>query len=93
MPFNTAIRYNHSWYNIGTFISNLLYMAYSKTYAAILFVIIGWIGFGEYVTESQIGTVIDLAIQLVGIVWSIWLRYKAGKEGKLDEVNALGFKV
>ena len=68
-------------------------MGYSKTYVALILIILGWIGLGDIITESQIGTAIDLGIQLVGIIWSAWLRYQAGKEGKLAEVTALGFKV
>ncbi len=48
-----------------------------KTYAGILIVIIGWLGFGELVTEHDLGLVIDNVVQLAGIVLAIYGRYKA----------------
>jgi len=68
-------------------------MGYSKTIAALLFIIVGWLGFGEFFTSENIGVVVDHLFSAFGIVWSIYLRYKAGKNGQLDEINALGFKV
>lgn len=48
-----------------------------KTYIGIIVVIIGWLGFGDLVTEDNVGLIVDNVIQLIGIIVTIYGRYKA----------------
>lgn len=59
---------------------------YSKTYAGIIIVILGWLGVAHWVTDTEVGLVVDNVIQLIGVITAIVGRYKAGG------VNVAGFK-
>lgn len=60
--------------------------SYSKTYAGIIIVILGWLGVSHLVTNDEVATTIDNIIQVIGIVTAIYGRYKAGG------VNIIGIK-
>lgn len=47
-----------------------------KTYIGIALIVLGWIGFGDLVSESEATMLVDNAIQFVGIVMAIYGRYK-----------------
>jgi len=50
----------------------------SQTIVGLLLIILGWLGLGQFFTESEIGTFLDIAIQGVGIVYVWYQRYTAG---------------
>ena len=59
---------------------------YSTTYAGIIVIILGWLGFANLVSDTEVSTLVDHVLQLVGIVTAIIGRYKSGG------VTPLGFK-
>lgn len=59
---------------------------YSKTYAGIIIVLLGWFGIGSLFNQEQAGQLVDSVIQLVGIIIAAYGRYKVG------DVTPLGFK-
>jgi len=59
---------------------------YSSIYASIIVVIIGWFGLAGYVTDTEIGAIVDNIIILIGIISTIYNRHKQG------DVTVLGFK-
>lgn len=59
---------------------------YSKTYAGIIIVILGWLGVAHWVSDTEVGVIVDNVIQLIGVITAIVGRYKAGG------VNVAGFK-
>lgn len=60
---------------------------YSKTFVGVAVIVVGWLGFAEFVSESDIATIVDSVIVLVGIVTTIVGRVKAS-----GKVNWLGVK-
>lgn len=67
-------------------ISNFFIMGYSTTYAGIIVMILGWLHLADYVTQTDVATVIDNIIQAAGILIAAYGRWKAGG------VNPLGFR-
>ena len=59
---------------------------YSKTYVGIAVIVLGWLGVSDLISESEISTIVDHVLQLGGIVYAIYGRFKAGG------VSVLGFK-
>lgn len=59
---------------------------YSQTYAGIIVIVLGWLGLAHWVSNTEVATVVDNIIQLIGVVTAIIGRYKAGG------VNVLGVK-
>ncbi len=50
----------------------------SQTIVGLLIIILGWLGLGDLVTQSEIGSFVDIAIQAAGIGYVWYKRYKAG---------------
>lgn len=53
-----------------------------KTWIGLLMIILGWLGFGEYVSETQAGTAVDAFIQLVGVIVAVYGNYNSHREIK-----------
>lgn len=56
-----------------------------KTYAGLVIVFLGWLGLGDIVSSEQVGDIINLVTQLIGIVVAVYGNYKAHRE-----ITALG---
>lgn len=63
-------------------------MTYSKVYAFVLVTVLGWVGIADIVSESEASILVDHIIELVGIVGTLWARYKSSGE----PINVLGVK-
>lgn len=61
-------------------------MNYSKTFAGLIVIMLGWIGIGSIFTQTEVGQIIDLLVQLVGVIYVAITRYKKG------DITAFGFK-
>lgn len=61
-------------------------MQYSQTYVGLIIIVLGWFGLANLVTSQEVATIVDNVIQLVGLVWAIYGRYRAGG------VSVLGFR-
>ena len=56
-----------------------------KTYAGIVITVLGFLGLGDVVSNGQVAQIIDLVVQLVGIVITIYGNYKAHK--KIEQLS------
>lgn len=50
-----------------------------KTFIGIIVIVLGMIGVGDMVTDQEIGVVIDVVAQIVGVIMAIYGRVKAKK--------------
>lgn len=50
-----------------------------KTYCGIFLSFLGFIGLGDFMTEAEAGHFIDLVLQLGGLIFATYGRYKATK--------------
>ena len=48
-----------------------------KTYIALAIALLGYFGFAELVSESELAASTDSVIQLVGIIGAVWGRFVA----------------
>ena len=61
-------------------------MNYSLTFASLIVAVLGWLGVSHIATQSEVATVIDNLLQIGGMLFAFYGRYKAGG------VSKLGFK-
>lgn len=61
-------------------------MGYSKTFAFLIVVLLGYLGVGNIATETEVAQVIDGLLQIVGLLGAFWARYSQG------DVTVLGFR-
>lgn len=59
----------------------------SKTFIGVGVAIIGWLGFADIISESDLAGIVDATIALVGFATAIYGRVKAS-----GKVNWLGIK-
>lgn len=57
-----------------------------RTYTALLVTLVGLLGVGKYITEAQIGEVVDILISMAGLISAIKYNYINHKE--LKELGA-----
>lgn len=50
-----------------------------NTYAGILVSLLGSLGFASWLTEADVALFFDLMLQLVGLMYALYGRYKASK--------------
>lgn len=50
-----------------------------KTYIGLVIIVLGWLGIGGIISESDVTIVVDNIIQLVGIVIAVYGRYMTNK--------------
>jgi hypothetical protein len=60
---------------------------YSKTFVGVAIVVIGWFGLADAVSESELSTLVDSVVVVVGLVTTIYGRVKA-----TGKVSWLGMK-
>lgn len=60
---------------------------YSTTYAGIIVIVLGWLGLASLVSSTEVSTIVDNILQLVGIIVAIVGRYKAGGVSMLGVKN------
>lgn len=53
-----------------------------KTWIGIIITVLGYLGLGQLISADQVGTLIDLGVQLVGIVVTVYGNYKAHQKIK-----------
>lgn len=53
-----------------------------KTWVGIIITVLGFLGLGDVIAQDQVGQAIDLIVQLVGIVITIYGNYKAHQKIK-----------
>lgn len=58
-----------------------------KTYISVAVLIIGLIGAGDFITESDVSGLINAAMQIIGIVGAIYGRYDASRRYKRELVG------
>jgi len=63
-------------------------MQYSKVYVGVIVIILGWVGIADFVSESEVALIVDHVIQLIGIVGTLWARYKSTGQ----PIGVLGFR-
>ena len=56
-----------------------------KTYVGLIMIILGWFGVGDWITESQVGEITNVVVQLVGMVIALYGNYRSH-----HEIKALG---
>ncbi len=61
-------------------------MQYSTTIATLIVMVLGWFNLGTYVLPDEVGAVVDAILQLGGIVFLWYKRYKEGN------ITPLGFR-
>lgn len=60
---------------------------YSTTYAGIIVIVLVWLGLASLVSSTEVSTIVDNILQLVGIIVAIVGRYKAGGVSMLGVKN------
>ena len=56
-----------------------------KTITGLVVIILGFLGLGEFISETQVGTFFDLLFQMIGIILAIYGNYRSHRE-----IKALG---
>lgn len=50
-----------------------------RTYLGLAIIVLGWLGLGDLVSETELSTGINSAIELFGIIMAIYGRVRVGK--------------
>ena len=51
-----------------------------KTYSGLVVVFLGWLGVGDFVSEEKVGEIINLTVQLVGLIVAVYGNIKAHRQ-------------
>lgn len=62
--------------------------SYSKTFIGVIVIVLGWVGLADLVSETELATLVDHGIILIGLITTIYGRVKAS-----GKVSWLGTKV
>ncbi len=54
-----------------------------RTITGLVVIILGFLGLGEFISETQVGTFIDLLFQMIGIILAIYGNHKVHRELKV----------
>lgn len=66
---------------------------YSTTYTNEIIKLLGVVALlGGFELPGETEAIVGALVVLGGALWTLYQRYKAGKEGRAGEVNALGYR-